>query len=221
MAFKLFIVEKDVLVLNTEELRGIPEFRRILERDKRSKGDADGRKKFRAWKEFYYIYSFADIFSWINQGGYNEKEAHKAAIKESQLDEDFKVDEEIKEAVIKYKYIQEKALPSLSSVSNCVKALKLSDTICKSIADNIEATLELDSKRKKIKLDAGEPADYAADMATTNALISQLDSLTDIANKLPKTIETLSKLEDKLLKEQTGDNIARGGKTIANRADPK
>lgn len=221
MSFRFFKIENDMFVIDNEEVRTIPEFKRLLERDRGTKGDIDGRKKYRAWKEFKYIDNIANIFSSCNQSGLNEKDAHNYAVKEADLEEDYKPDEEVKKAIDKFRKIQEDCLPSLKAVSNLIKNLKLSNTICERIGKNIEATLELDEVRRKEAATKGEPQNYAADIATTNALIEQLNGLTAIATKLPVTIETLTKLEDKLLKEQTGDNTARGGKQIGLRAEPK
>ena len=48
-----------------KSIRLIPEFRKILERDRGSKGDQQGRLKIQATKEFHYIYGIADFLFFI------------------------------------------------------------------------------------------------------------------------------------------------------------
>lgn len=58
---KLLETSQDFKVLlNKEWLLTIPVFRRLIHRDRGSIGDTDGRKKYRAIKEFTYIYHVCD-----------------------------------------------------------------------------------------------------------------------------------------------------------------
>lgn len=216
----VFTVENDVLVIHKDYVRGIPEFKAILERDKGSKSDADGRKKFRAWKEFMYLYIRASLFSYPNKGGYSEKDCHIAAVKESELEANYKPDAEMKAAIEKYKAIHKDILPTLNTIATILRGLRLADMIAKGIVENIEETIELVNKKKATK-EHDAPVDLLQDIATTSNLISQLDQVLAIGNKLPKTIETLESLENRLKKEVEGQNIARGGHEVGNRADPK
>lgn len=209
-----------LLIIDKDYVRGIPEFKIILERDKGTKGDIDGRKKHRAWKELMYIYMNASFFSYPNKGGYSAKETHLAAIKESGLEENYKPDEEIKAAIEKYKQIHKDILPTLNTIATVLRGLKTADTIAQGIVENIEDTLEILKKAKQNRAE-GEPTNLIQDIANTANLISQLDQVLSIANKLPKTIETLEALENRLKKEISGTNLARGGQEIGNRADPK
>lgn len=219
MGKDIFRVENDELVLDKDYLRGIPEFKAILERDKGSKGDADGRRKLQAFKELYYIYMIASLFSYVNKGGYNDKDKHTYALKESGLEDNFKVDSEIKKAIEKYRELQLIILPTLNTISTVLRGLKVSDNISKTIINNIEYTLELNETKKKEIIQRGETPNIAEDMLLVQGLVAQLDQLMSIANKLPKTIQTLEQLEERLSKEEAGENLARGGHTIGNRAD--
>lgn len=217
----IFTIENDLLVIDKDYVRGISEFRVILERDRGSKGDQDGRKKFQAFKEFFYIYVVASLFSYPNKGGYNEKATHEAAVKEAKLEEGFKPDKEIKAAIEKYREIQKISLPTLSIINSVVRALRVGETITAGIINSMEDTIEIQERIRKEKKDAGEPADIANDLLTVNGLVEQLTQVMKISSKLPDTIETLQGLEERLKKEMSGDNLARGGKKVANRADPK
>lgn len=213
---RLWKLENGLLTFDKEYLRGIPEFKAILERKIVTKGDSDGRKKLENWKLLYYVHIVADLFTYPNQGGYNEKETHKAAVKEAQLPEDFKPDSEIKEAIAKYKEIQLATLPTLSTISNTLKGLKLSDTIVKNIINNIEKQIEVYNK----KMESGEEANLAEGILLVNSMLDQLGSANKVAISIPKTVDVLETLYERLKKESGGATVGRGGKRIGNRADP-
>lgn len=215
----LFRLENGLLTIDKDEVRAIPEFKTILERDRGSKGDADGRKKFKAFKEFLYIYWMADLESWIGRGGYTEKEKHKLAVKESELEEDWKADEAIRIAIAKYSSTQLAMLPALDTLNSILTGLRTVDKVSKSIINNIDATIEQHDKAKEAAIKNGEPMKIGDDLVITTNLVAQLKQLLDISNKIPTTIKVLQEIEDRLAKEKSGINLGRGGKKIGNRAD--
>lgn len=215
----IFKIEEGLLVIDKDYVRGIPKFRKILERDKGSVGDFDGKKKEYAFKEFYYIKMVADKFCYPAQAGLNEKETHLCAIKESQLPDTYKPDKEIKDCIEKYKEIQDLTTPTLNTIHSLLQGLKVSNVICRNIIKNIESTIELMENDRQKSIENNSPIDLAKDLAMTTALIQQLEQLNKIGNNIPKTIETLEKLEEKLSKEISGVNISRGGREIGSRAN--
>lgn len=223
----IFSVENKLLVINKDYVRGVSEFRTILERDKGSKGDVDGRKKFKAWKELFYIYMRASLFSYPNKGGYNEKDCHEAAIKEAKLEENYKPDESIRAAIDKYREIQLASLPTLASITTVLRALRLSDTICQDIIQDIEEKIDHNKvvrkkrKEREEKGDKIEPTNIADEMLVIEGLTTRLDKVMGTANKIPNIVETLEKLYERLRKDQSGDNLTRGGREKGNRADPR
>lgn len=216
---KIFKIENDELILDKDYLRGIPEFKAILERDRGSKGDADGRKKFRAWKEFMYLYIVSSFYSYPNLGGFNEKDTHRAAIVESELEPDFQPDSLLKQAIVKNRELEKAIVPTLNTINTILKGLKVSDKICVNIIKNIESVIEKQELENNEKINRGEMIDLASDLVLTQGLIDQLEQLTKIANTLPKTINTLEDLYNKLAKEEAGQKLARGGRAIGNRAE--
>jgi len=112
----LFKLENGLLVLDKDELRAHEKFKRILERDRGSEGDNDGRKKIFAFKEFFYIYSVADFRSDGNIGGFNAKDLHLRGIKDAGLPENWKPDDKIKEAIDFYKERLEEISPSYTYI---------------------------------------------------------------------------------------------------------
>lgn len=210
-----------LLEIDRDEVRGITIYKTILERDRGTKGDNDGRKKAFAFKEFMYIYFISDFSSWIVKGGFNNKEAHKLAVRDSGLPEDYKPDTIVKEGITLYCETQEGELPSLGALRTSITGLKLADKIAKNVIDGIETTLE-GHKEKKIKAaESGEPLAPGDDLVVNAGLIAQLNQLTSISNSLPKSITTLEQLQERLIKEKAGSNLSRGGKELGNRADPK
>lgn len=220
MTNDIFKLEEGLLVLDKEYIRSISEFRIILERDKGSEGDATGRLKKQAFKEFYYLYVFASPFAYPRRGGYTDKEAHEAAIKESGFDIKFKPDKDLKICIDKYREILKAIMPEVSTLEIVTKTLRLSQRICLSINESLEESLELMEKSKKEKKESGEPSNIAADILLNDQLITKLDQVVKIANKLPDTIKTLENSKTKIIQEEISDNMARGGKKIGNRADP-
>lgn len=212
--------EKGLLVIDKDYIRGLEEYKVILERDKGSEGDAQARKKARAYKEFFYIMMLGDRTTYINQGGYNEKERHALATKEAQLEDTYKPDIAIKNAITKYIEIQDAESPTLNAVVTMLQGIKTANTICQGIIVNINRTLELQEKRRLENETNNTPTDYLQDLAMTEALVGQLDKFLKIAGKLPDTSDILESLRTKLEKEQKGNAEGRGGKKLGTRANP-
>lgn len=94
------------LKLNTHEILLVKEFEALwnLDRNKCSE-DPTGKKRLRAWREFKYIWLFADWKSPYQQ--YLEMEKHKAAMEDSGLSEEEWNDTLFRAAVRKYTEIKD------------------------------------------------------------------------------------------------------------------
>ena len=222
-----FNTEGGLLVLAKEEIRNIAPFKAILERDKGSEGDHDGRKEYKAFKEFYYIWWLCDVRSPGVRAGYNDKELHLQGIKEARLESDYKPDKLIKDAIAYYKTEQEKILISSASVNNLIRGIRLSDNVCRRIINNMEKILQQEEEETQLReqqIEAGEtpaPINILDMAARTQALLAQYDQLIKIAEKSPKILSTLEMLEKKLKVEESGSSTVRGGGAKGMRADPK
>lgn len=217
----LYTLEGQQLVLNKEYIRGIPQFKCILERPLSSKGDHDGRKKLQHWKIFMYIKITADLFSYPNQAGMNTKDLHKEACRASSLEDNYKPDEEVLAAIAEFRRIQLLMLPVLESISTTLKACRLSTTICNKIMEGMEGSIEVYNKKIENQQKAGEINNVADTILLVNGLIAQLEQVNKIGLSTPKVQETLERLDERLRKESSGETLARGGRKIGNRADPK
>lgn len=221
-----FRVENHLLVLNKDYIRGISEYKTILVRDKGSDGDKDGRDKKRAWKEFFYIYIKASFFSHVNKGGYDDRSAHEFAVREAELESDFKPDIVIKAAIEKYKKIQLEAMPSLKAISTALKGLRIADTIAENLTDSMQQKLQAnEDARLAPPIEGAEPVNLniqaAAELATYKLLVEQLQEVQKISTKIPEQIELLELLYERLKKEQSATDELRGGREKGNRADPR
>ena len=215
----IFKVEGHLLVLDQEYIRGIPEYKVILQRKITDKGDADGRKKLEHWKLFMYIKMMADKFVYCSP--YSDKDKHEAACKESGLDLKYKPDDEVKAAIEKFKEIQIALLPVLELIDTVLASLRIANKTCKLLTSNMQKSIEAYEEKVAIAESTGETSNIADSMILVNGLIEQLDKVNKIAINIPKLQSNLEDLRDRLLKQSAGDTVARGGQSIGNRADPK
>lgn len=222
-----FKVVNGLLELDKEELRNVAPFKALLERDKGSDGDHDGRKKYKAFKEFYYTWWLVCVRSPGVQGGYNDKELHLQGIKEARLETGWKPDKLVKDCISYYREEQEKLLISSASVINLTKGIRMSDTLCRRMTSNMEKILieeeeqAVDREERKLKGELVEPVNILEMAARTQALLMQFDQLVKIAEKMPKILDTLTGLKTKLDMEESNSQTVRGGHKKGNRADPK
>lgn len=99
--FFLYNNQTGSLELNTHEILLVKEFDALWDEDRnKCKEDPTGNRRLRAWKEFKYIWLFADWKSPYQQ--YLEMEKHKAALEDSGLTEDEWNDQIFRAAVRKY-----------------------------------------------------------------------------------------------------------------------
>ncbi len=223
---KIFIVENHVIEMWKEEIRLVPEFRELLIRDKGLSG-TDINSKSRCYKEFKYIYFICDYQSpYVN---YPDKERDKYAKKDAGLDDDFVIDNAIKRAIDKYRFLQE--TPSIKILNSLNRGLMLSsnviDNVCNNIQyllDEIEAnlfSLQGSEEKDPIKLKEMKKALVLQQMEYTAALVNNLSTLQDLGTKIPKTLISIEDLAKKVKKESEGDDTIRGGGKKGNRADPR
>lgn len=139
---ELFILnERTMLVeLNKVWISTIKEFRVILERDKGSKGDAQGRKKIQATREFTFIYHLVDYRS--QYADYSEKDRLEAALKNSDLDPkfDYTKDEELNQAVEVYSAFRETS--GLLLLQELKQGLHASKRVVRRIRQDLERLLD-------------------------------------------------------------------------------
>jgi len=103
MAIRLFELREGKISLARAEIGMYKEFSAILRRDRGGKNDADGRKKYKAMQEFFYIFLIADYESPLVNKGYSGKDLKIKANSEAQLPMTWRHDDVIQKAIDKYK----------------------------------------------------------------------------------------------------------------------
>ena len=88
----------------------IPQFKKLIHRDKGSDGDYDGRKKLRAIKEFTFIYHLVDPRSPLEN--VVEEERREKSFQYAELEES-NIDGSVIDAQMEYEYLLENSSPSL------------------------------------------------------------------------------------------------------------
>jgi hypothetical protein len=147
---KLFEVNDQGLPEISVEARTIQVFKKLITRDKGSEGDHDGRKKYQATKELAFIYFYAKFDS-----PYEAYEEYDRALKIKKavgLDEKWKIDKDILEAVDYFKEIQRTpAMEYLESVEIAVK--NMSDYLKNT---KIDQTIQEGPNKGKLVHDVGQ-----------------------------------------------------------------
>lgn len=119
---ELVKIEDDMPVFNPQ-IRMIKEFKKLLERDKGTKGDHDGRKKRTATKELAFIYFYCTFDSRFE---HFEGEEKIDKIKEAvDLPTKWKVDDDMKKAIERYTFLMETA--SIRLYKRTIEALETLD----------------------------------------------------------------------------------------------
>lgn len=204
-----FLVEVD-----KDYVTSIKEFKALIVRDKGTKGDTQARKKLQALKEFTFIYHYCSYKSqFIN---FPEVERRFQALKNAELPTNLKIeeDEELIQAIETYIALQE--TPSLSLLLELKEGLHTARKVVKKVRQDLEKMLEAvdldelipdeETKGKKI-------------LDPITKITNRLNSLTDIGNKLPNTLETIEKLEEKVKKQLADNPQLRGGASKGTRED--
>lgn len=212
-----FKIDQGLLVLDKEEIRGIPEFQKILVRDKGSDGDATGRNKAMAFKEFYYIWYKCDLESPGNNQGYDAKTLDETAKREARLPENWKADKVINDACEKYK---EDTPVELILLNSSLRAMTFASKTMGRLSANIEKLYDSYEKLIKAKEDRNEIVDMSEDLTNLQTINNHLSEIMKLAGKVPDMIETLNKNRTMALKAKQSKRLIRGDHAKGNRADP-
>ncbi len=178
---RLFREESFKVVVDTE-LKLIPEFKALLTRDRT-------KDKKEALKEFSYIYFIHDHKSpyYI----YPEDERRLRVSTDTGLGRDYKPDEKVQAAVAKY--LELSKTPTLKSLTSIREGLLTSSRLIDSLRERIDAAL-------------ADP-----DLEDIDPVVRSVTRMLEISEKLPKAIENITTLEEKVRKEESNDTRIKGG----------
>lgn len=206
---ELFVITQTHEVeLNKEWMQLIPEFKNVLAADKGSKGDADGRKKLKARKQFAYIFFMIDfkspIFSW------ELSERHEEALRYTDLTEADVNQPLVRRAYEEYQKLQFKAARSLKTLENAYKAL---DSL-----DNYLGNINFNEKDKQGKL-LHNPKEVGANISQLNKMFDELDKFEKRVHEQLKestTIRGSATLGDKEHRRSGTETWEEGSQPIDN-----
>ena len=218
---KFFELDKyRVVDLNKEWISTIKEFKKILTRDKGSKGDVDGRKKLQAIREFTFIYHYCDYASKF--GNFSEEDKLSQCIANADLPEDFNYtkDDDLVAAISKYKQLQE--TPALKLLHELKEGLHSSHRVIRKMRLHLEQELanldlkdinqeeeiEEDGKSKKKKVDP------------ITKIATALENLINISNKISPAIDSVDDLVEKVKKELGDTTNLRGNREKGHQEEP-
>lgn len=91
----------------------VEEFKRLIKRDKGMKGDSTGRYKKRARAELAYIWLMYNPKSPYMESHDDEGMRHESIVDSLDLPEDWKIDDEMQQAIDKYRELVEDSLTKL------------------------------------------------------------------------------------------------------------
>lgn len=215
--FRLFqLDDNNELVLNKNEIRLHQPLRKIIERDKGSAGDHDGRKKYWAFKELALVYIVADLGSYPNVNGFTEEEAIEFAITEFKLGKDYKVDSELYSCIGYYRQTQNED-PFVKIHNELQKGLRASAKVLEKLNQKINKELS--------KLDGLDDIDISNEedvgVKSMNTLLTYQDKIFATLDKIPNAVDQIDKLKARISKDKHSSRTGRGGTEIGLRADPK
>lgn len=204
---KLITLEDDFPVFNPE-CRLIREFNAIIVRDKGSKGDAQGRKKSMATKELAYVH-FITYYNSEFVTSVSEEERVKAIKKHLDLPDDWKPDEIIELACMTYNELT--STPSMDALREARESLFSANRVIRLLRKRLETKLqELDSQM------TGDSEEEMEKKMTELAdkTVKDYEKIVSIADKMPNSLDTMNKLEERVKKEMEKESKGRKGRDI-------
>jgi hypothetical protein len=183
---KLFKEENFQVVIETEA-KLIPEFKKIIVNDK-------DRKKRTAHKYLSFIYFMCDYRSPYSI--YPETERKRRLLSDLKFTDDEPITTDIGKGMDKYNNLQR--TPTISALKAIREGLLISSRVISALNEQIEIALNT--------VDGEEGKDVGSIMRDVKRLL-------EVSEQLPKAIDTINSLEEKVKKEQANETVIRGGGT--------
>jgi len=196
---KLFTYKNFEVKVNNEIIH-YEEFNDILKRDKSA-------KKEQAIKEFSYIYHSCDLNSIAVLKGFNRKETFEYARKNSNLDVKWTEDDLIEKA--KDKYIELNGNLQLNMFITISRVFRNMEKAIAGLDEELAFRLEKLKKETLI-----ESVDIDNKKEDINFILSKLEKLTDLADKIPDRLKAVKTAELNAINENKKQDIMRGGKNV-------
>jgi hypothetical protein len=204
---RLLKVNDDLTLEIVPEVLEIPEFKAIVKRLKKCKGDTDGRLKLMAKKELAYVFHMAS-----DEGpyfSYEPKERQQRLANDLFEDHKWQPDEEILAAIEKFKELNQ--TPSSKTVATIINALTKANKIVNGLINEIEKNFD------EKKYEQGVTNKQGQVVTGVEIMLGDLQAVTKVANEIPKSIDIFEKLQEKILKEkQVAASKFRGSVEISD-----
>ena len=183
MKFFLFNNATNEIVVNEPEVMLVKEFANLWEPARnKTKKDPKGEKRTRAFRELAYIWLMCD---WASPyADYSEQERHEECLKDAGLTEKEWADPTFREAVRKYRDLQ--------NASRSLKLIKSTQQVVDKIIDYFD-TIDLQER----------------DPVTSKPVYKVKDVMAEM-NTIPQLVEDLKQLEILYKKEQEQENGLMG-----------
>jgi uncharacterized protein YqgV (UPF0045/DUF77 family) len=204
---RLLRVNEDLTLDIIPEVLEIPEFKAIVKRIKKCKGDTDGRLKLMARKELAYVYHMSS-----DEGPYFSfppKERHQRLSNDLFEDHKWEPDVEILAGIEKFKELNQ--TPSSKTVGTIINALHKANKIVDTLINEIENNLDEEKYKQGVTNKQGQI------VTGVEIMLGDIQALIKAANEIPKSIDIFEKLQEKILKEkQVASSKFRGGAEISD-----
>ena len=183
MKFFLFNNATNEIVINEPEVMLVKEFANLWEPSRnKTKKDPKGQKRTRAFRELTYIWLMCD---WASPyADYSEQERHEECLKDAGLTEKEWADPTFREAVRKYRDLQ--------NASRSLKLIKSTQQVVDKIIDYFD-TIDLQER----------------DPVTSKPVYKVKDVMAEM-NTIPQLVDDLKQLEILYKKEQEQENGLMG-----------
>jgi hypothetical protein len=189
---KLLAVDKEFNVEIEPHCYEIEEFKNVIKRIKKTKGDTDGRKKELAKKELAYVYHMASNDSIY--ANFSERDRHFNLLNDVFGDSSYKIDAEVKLAIEKYKELN--ITPALKLIVTLTETLHKTDKIIKAIIEQLEENLENNThKQQYVKM--GNAVKTGVQIT-----VDDINCLMDVGKRVPLMLTELEGLQKKVEKEK-------------------
>lgn len=174
--------EENFKVVVDVELKLIPEFKALINRDRTS-------DKKQALKELSYIYFVYDHKSpyFI----YPDEERRTRVSADTGLGQDYSPDKKVEDAIVRYLDLGK--TPTIQSLTSIREGLLTSSRL-------------IDSLRERIDTALTDP-----NLEDIDPVVRAVTRMLEISEKLPKAIENISALEEKIRKDESSDTRIKGG----------
>ena len=200
----------------TPQVRQIKEFNEIVRSD-RAKNKTFSKKVF---SYMYFMYDYRSPYF-----SYPEKRRHDIVIQDLDLGK-LKVNEKLKKAIEKFRELRE--TPSIRILNESRETLQTSVDVIKVLRREIDKAIEeIQNWKSPEAIDDGEydPAELKEINESINSnlkakqqliknSVDNLQNLLTLSDKIPKSINTLAELEQKVRKEEAGSSRIKGGGEI-------